>query len=159
MTTTAMRKTKPAAAEPIMRGSFSWMLVLYSSAERRNTHKRIIPTHTHRVTHAEKHMGQHLSPCIWSERWVTDRQKAERTDEEFGILMGCTHWMCRSDATDMDKSSGRKRVKWAGRACFGRDPGLTTQPRAGTQNGHKRGRARLFSGAPQITHNLPILAE
>lgn len=31
MTTTAMRKTRPAAAEPMIRGSFSWILVLYSS--------------------------------------------------------------------------------------------------------------------------------
>lgn len=38
MTTTAMRKTRPAAAEPMMRGSFSWMLVLYSS----------VGTHTHK---------------------------------------------------------------------------------------------------------------
>jgi len=33
-----MRKTRPAAAEPMMRGSFSWMLVLYSS----------VGTHTHK---------------------------------------------------------------------------------------------------------------
>ena len=33
MTTTAMRKTKPAAEEPTMRGSFSLMLVWYSAAE------------------------------------------------------------------------------------------------------------------------------
>lgn len=31
MTTTAMRKTRPAAEEPIMSGSFSWMLVWYSA--------------------------------------------------------------------------------------------------------------------------------
>lgn len=31
MTTTAMRKTRPAAEEPMMRGSFSWMLVWYSA--------------------------------------------------------------------------------------------------------------------------------
>ena len=36
-TTTAMRKTSPAAAEPMMRGSFSWMLVLYSSGEERES--------------------------------------------------------------------------------------------------------------------------
>lgn len=39
MTTRAMRKTSPAAAEPMMRGSFSCMLVLYSSANT-HTHKR-----------------------------------------------------------------------------------------------------------------------
>lgn len=33
ITTTAMRKTKPAAEEPTMRGSFSLMLVWYSAAE------------------------------------------------------------------------------------------------------------------------------
>lgn len=31
MTTTAMRKTRPAAEEPMMSGSFSWMLVWYSA--------------------------------------------------------------------------------------------------------------------------------
>lgn len=34
MTTTAMRKTRPAAEEPMMSGSFSWMLVWYSAGER-----------------------------------------------------------------------------------------------------------------------------
>ena len=33
MTTTAMRKTRPAAEEPMMSGSFSWMLVWYSAGE------------------------------------------------------------------------------------------------------------------------------
>ena len=34
MTTTAMRKTRPAAEEPMMSGSFSWMLVWYSAGEK-----------------------------------------------------------------------------------------------------------------------------
>lgn len=34
ITTTAMRKTRPAAEEPMMSGSFSWMLVWYSAAEK-----------------------------------------------------------------------------------------------------------------------------
>lgn len=34
MTTTAMRKTRPAAEEPTMSGSFSWMLVWYSAREK-----------------------------------------------------------------------------------------------------------------------------
>lgn len=38
MTTTAMRKTRPAAAEPMMRGSFSRMLLLYSAAGNKETH-------------------------------------------------------------------------------------------------------------------------
>lgn len=33
MTTTAMRKTRAAAEEPTMSGSFSWMLVWYSAGE------------------------------------------------------------------------------------------------------------------------------
>lgn len=34
MTTTAMRKTRPAAEEPMMSGNFSWMLVWYSAGEK-----------------------------------------------------------------------------------------------------------------------------
>ena len=34
MTTTAMRKTRAAAEEPMMSGSFSWMLVWYSAEEK-----------------------------------------------------------------------------------------------------------------------------
>lgn len=34
MTTTAMRKTRAAAEEPTMSGSFSWMLVWYSAGEK-----------------------------------------------------------------------------------------------------------------------------
>lgn len=34
MMTTAMRKTRPAAEEPMTRGSFSWMLVWYSAARK-----------------------------------------------------------------------------------------------------------------------------
>lgn len=34
MTTTAMRKTRPAAEEPMTRGSFSWMLVWYSAGRK-----------------------------------------------------------------------------------------------------------------------------
>lgn len=96
MTTTAMRKTKPAAAEPMMRGSFSWILVLYSSIKRRHTYKIIVPcthtrthTDTHTQSHRLKHMGKHLSLCIWREQWVTDRHTAGWTSEHPGILTGC----------------------------------------------------------------------
>lgn len=51
MTTTAMRKTRPAAADPIMSGSFSCMLVLYSSVTRGNTY--INTAHTFRESQAE----------------------------------------------------------------------------------------------------------
>ena len=34
-TVMAMMKTTPAAAEPMMRGSFSWILELYSSARQK----------------------------------------------------------------------------------------------------------------------------
>lgn len=38
MTTTAMRKTRAAAEEPMMSGSFSWMLVWYSAVEKAQRH-------------------------------------------------------------------------------------------------------------------------
>lgn len=160
MTTTAMRKTRPAAAEPMMRGSFSWMLVLYSAIERRNRHiNTVLCTHTQ--SHMLKHMGEHLSRCIWRKQWVTDRHTAGWTNERLGILTGCMdHFPKRSEcATDMDKSSGRKCVKWGERACLGetQTDQAAKSRNAATEWAH-RSRARSFYWEVQMTRNFTFLA-
>ena len=161
MTTTAMRKTKPAAAEPMMSGSFSWILVLYSSIKKKKHIHKQKAMCTHTQSHKLKHMDEHLSHCIWREQWVTDRHTAGWTNEHLGILTGCNgpfskaHWMC-SDAVDTDKSSGRKRVKWAERACLGEtqtDQAAKSRNPA-TEWAH-RGRARHFSWALRMTQFKP----
>lgn len=43
MTTTAMRKIRPAAEEPMMSGSFSWMLVWYSAGEKAQRSPQLLP--------------------------------------------------------------------------------------------------------------------
>lgn len=122
MTTTAMRKTKPAAAEPMMRGSFSWMLVLYSSTKRRRTYINKSQA-THGQSHKLKHMDEHLSACIWREHWVTDRHTAGWTTEHLGILTGCMdHFPKRADCARMWRvqTSHLAESVWSERrACLG----------------------------------------
>lgn len=63
------------------------------------------------------------------------------------------HWLC-SDAAGINKSSGRKRVKWAERERVWVRPRLIRQPRAGIQQ---------LNGYTESEHhkwhcNFPILA-
>lgn len=159
MTTTAMRKTKPAAADPMMSGSFSWMLVLYSSIETRNTCINTVPcTHTYTHTPSRIHtLSQAETYGRASERLHMEGAMGDR--QTYGWAnqwaswhldwlhrpLSKAHWMC-SDAADMDKSSGRKCVKWGQRACLGEtqtDPAAKSRNSA-TERVH-RGRARAFS--------------
>lgn len=101
---------------------------------------------TYTQSHRLKHMDEHLSHCIWRERWVTDRHTAGWANEHLGILTGCmnhffleAHWLC-SDATGTNKSSGRKRVKWAERACLGETQGWSGSQEA--ESGHWLGTRR-----------------
>lgn len=144
MTTTAMRKTKPAAAEPMMRGSFSWMLVLYSSIKRRNTNINIFPyTHTQADSHKLEHMDKHLSDCIWREQWVTDWHTAGWTNKLLGILTGCTDHF--SEACWLSAQMRRVQTNHLAESVRSEQrehvwvrPRLIRQPRAGIQllNGH-----------------------
>ena len=157
-----MRKTRPAAAEPMMRGSFSWILVLYSSIKRRNTHMNRVP-YTLMRSLKLKHMGKHLSHCIWRERWVTDRHTAGWTNEHLGILTGCMdHFPKHTECVQMPRirtnhlaesvwSEQREHV-WV-------RPRPIRQPRAGFQllNGHTQAEPD-----PSLEHckwhDFPILA-
>lgn len=147
-----MRKTKPAAADPMMSGSFSWMLVLYSSIEMRNTCINIVScTHTLTCTqsHKLKHMAKHLSPCIWREQWVTDRHTAGWINEHLGILTGyIDHFPKHTESAQMPRiwtnhlaesvwSEDREHV-WV-------RPRLIMQPRAGIQllNGYTEAEPEL----------------
>lgn len=88
MTTKAMRKTNPAAAEPMMSGSFSWMLVLYSSIKKGHIDKpnsMHAHTHSHTEPQAETY-GKASEPL----QWVADWHTAGWTNEHLGISTGCT---------------------------------------------------------------------
>lgn len=142
MTTTAMRKTKPAAAEPMMSGSFSWILVLYSSIKRRNTYINRRPcAHTHRVT----------SWNIWTSIWATAYggsngwQTDIRLDEPMSILAS---WLAAMD--HFPKHTECAQMPWIRTNHLAESvwseqrehvwvrPRLIRQPRAGIQllNGH-----------------------
>lgn len=118
ITTTAMRKTKPAAAEPMMSGNFSWMLVLYSSVGSRN--RREPAKHTAEHLREQRAAGGRV---IHSASWHRHRLRGPLSKAQA---------MC-SNAADTDKSSGRKCVKWGRRACLGEtqaDPAANSESRS-----------------------------
>lgn len=110
---------------------------------------------TYTRSHRLKHMDEHLSQCIWRERWVTDRHTAGWANEHLGILTGCmNHFFSRSALTVL-RCDGYKQIIWQ-KACevsresmFGWDPGLIRQPRGGI-------RPLIGHTETALTRNFPV---
>lgn len=143
MTTTAMRKTRPAAAEPMIRGSFSWMLVLYSAIERRNKYINIVLwTHTHTLTH--RVTCWNIWGSIWaaayggSNGWQTDIRLGEPMSILASWLAAWTIFQSTVNVPRIWTNHLAESVWSEEREHVWVRPRLMRQPRAGMQllNGH-----------------------
>lgn len=127
MTTTAMRKTKPAAAEPMMSGSFSWILVLYSSIKKRNTYINRRPcAHTHTESQAETY-GRASEP-LHMEGAMGDRQTYGWMNQWASWHLDWLQWTIFQSTLNVLRCRGYGQIIWQ-KACevsresmFGWDP-------------------------------------